>query len=405
MCRLQNILLIMLVMLMASVSSLSAKEQYVDPVFGDTIDRTAEDFIKVSLLVADPGIASWSVFGHACLRMQCPTFGVDYCFSYESQSVKKRIGKFLSGHLLMGLFAIPVDEYCSYYREEGRGVYEYPLNLPPHIEQELWRVLDNHVAEGIYIPYDYFKRGCTITCIDFLDEALGDKKIQYGELPNNMTTRDYAYEYMKNFPWVWFAWNFICGIDGDEILHRERQLFFPFDLAKAWQNATIDGVQLAASNANVLLQGEAQMPQGWFTPMMMALIILILAIANMFWQKPYGDWVFLAMQTLIGAFMIYLICFSDLCCTSWNWLVIPFNILPVIAWRWRKYWSLAYSCILLLWCGIMAYMAMWGHVLVDWSHIVIVLAWLLVVLKQSRVFYALFTHYSRTISAQFSILA
>ena len=70
---------------------MSAKEQYVDPVFGDTIDRSAEDFVKVSLMIADPGAAFYSVFGHACLRMQCPAFDMDYCFSYESEDVKNRI--------------------------------------------------------------------------------------------------------------------------------------------------------------------------------------------------------------------------------------------------------------------------------------------------------------------------
>ena len=401
MCRLLNILLIMLVMLMAGVCRVSAKEQYIDPVFGDTINRGAEDFIKVSLLVADPGMASWSVFGHACLRMQCPTFGVDYCFSYESQDVKRRIGRFLSGNLMMGLFAIPLDEYCSYYREEGRGVYEYPLNLPPHVEQELWRVLDEHVAEGIYITYDYFKRGCTITCIDFLNEALDGKKIQYGQLPSDLSTRDYAYRYMQDFPWVWFAWNFICGVDGDEIQTKERQLFFPFDLAKAWQNATLNGKTLVSKEPNVLVRGEAQMPQGWFTPIMMAFMILILAIGNLFWKKPYGDWLFLAVQTALGLLMTYLIFFSDLCCTSWNWLIIPFNILPILLWKWRKYWALPYACALLLWNVAMAVGLLWGHVLVDWSHIVLVIAWSLVLLKQCPCFYALFTDNRRTIDAQF----
>ena len=400
MCRLQNILLIMLVMLMASVSSLSAKEQYVDPVFGDTIDRTAEDFIKVSLLVADPGMASWSVFGHACLRMQCPTFGVDYCFSYESQDVKRRIGRFLSGNLMMGLFAIPFDEYCAIDREEGRGVYEYCLDLPPHVEQELWRVLDEHVEEGIYIPYDYFKRGCTITCIDFLNEALDDKKIQYGQLPSDLSTRDYAYRYMQDFPWVWFAWNFICGVDGDEIQTKERQLFFPFDLAKAWQNATLNGKPLVSKEPNVLVRGKAQMPQGWFTPIMMAFIILILAIGNLFWKKSYGDWLFLAIQTALGLLMTYLIFFSDLCCTSWNRLIIPFNILPILLWKWRKYWALPYACASLIWAVVMAAGLLWGHVLVDWAHIVLVIAWSLVLLKQSPIYYALFTHNRRTIDAQ-----
>ena len=91
----------------------------------------------------------------------------------------------------------------------------------------------------------------------------------------------------------------------------------------------------------------------------------------------------LAAQTVIGAFMVYLICFSNLCHTEWNWLIVPFNILPAIFWYWRKYWALPYACALLIWCGVMSYVAIWGHVLVDWPHIVLVLAWTLVLIKQS----------------------
>ena len=42
---------------------MSAKEQYVDPVFGDTIDRSAEDFVTVSLMIADPGTVFYTVLG------------------------------------------------------------------------------------------------------------------------------------------------------------------------------------------------------------------------------------------------------------------------------------------------------------------------------------------------------
>ena len=99
----------MLAMMMASAMPMLAKEQYVDPVFGDTIDRTAEDFVTVSLLVADPGKAVYSTMGHSCLRMQCPTFGLDYCFTYESEDVTTRFLNFIAGNLYMCLFAIPTD--------------------------------------------------------------------------------------------------------------------------------------------------------------------------------------------------------------------------------------------------------------------------------------------------------
>jgi hypothetical protein len=116
--------------------------------------------------------------------------------------------------------------------------------------------------------------------------------------------------------------------------------------------------------------------------MVLAIILLILSIANLFWKCPYFDWLMLAAQTVIGCFMTYLICFSDLCCTEWNWLLIPFNPLPLICWHWRKSWALPYAGVLTIWCLAMTAMTIWGHVLVDWCHLVLVFAWILIICKQ-----------------------
>ena len=375
----------MLAMIMASTMPLLAKDQYVDSVFGDTIDRTAEDFVTVSLLVTDPGTYLYSVLGHACLRMQCPTFGLDYCFTYESESVKNRVGDFLAGKLMMGLMNLPVATYCYQYAELSRGVYEYKLNLPPQVEQNLWRILDEQMLKGVTLPYDYYHRGCATMCVQMINRALGNIKIKYNfDFVQSKSVKEIWNENTKEALWVRFLCYFIGG--GSELeqpLYGHRSLIVPTDLVTAWQKATINGKPLMASEPNVLVEGKSQAKNGWFTPLIAMLLVLVLSIANLFWNKPYFDWLMLAAQTIVGAFMMYLICFSDLCCTSWNWLIIPFNILPAIFWCWRKYWALPYACALLIWCGVMTYVAIWGHVLVDWPHIVLVLAWTLVLIKQS----------------------
>ena len=375
----------MLAIMMASAMPMLAKEQYVDPIFGDTIDRTAEEFVTVSLLVADPGTYLYSVLGHAALRMQCPTFGLDYCFSYESENVKKRIGDYLAGKLHMGLFAIPVQDYCDSYREEGRGVYEYKLNLPANVEQKLWRILDEQVAKGSFLPYDYFKRGCAITCVHFIEKALGDIRIQYDSIlsTRKATSKEIVLNHCDKVPWAGFSFGFIAAGESEKLVDTPEQLCVPAELVSAWKNATINGAPLMENEPSILVEGEPQWPDDWFTPMVLALLILCLSIANLFWSKPYFDWLMLTAQTVVGAFMMYLICFSDLCCTSWNWLIIPFNILPAIFWHWRKWWALPCACALLIWCGVMAGNMLWGHVLVDWSHIMLVLAWTVVLIKQS----------------------
>ena len=385
-----NILLTALLLLVAGTLSVSAQivdaeGQYVDTVFNDHVDRTAEDFVIASLLVADPGTVMYSVLGHACLRLQCPAFGMDYCFSYESEGVQNRVLDFLAGKLMMGLFAIPIDEYCAQYREDGRGVYEYMLNLPIEVKRELWRILDEHLAEGARLPYDYYHRGCAITALEFVKEALGETVIVYDRslYANSPTARELCIKHSQRALWVQFFALLIVGNEADELLEGEKQSIIPTDLVHAWQQAKVNGEPLLASEPMVLVAGEPQTSKIWFTPMVLAIILLVLSIANLFWSRPYFDWVMLTAQTLVGCGMTYLIFFSDLCCTEWNWLIIPFNPLPAIGWKWRKYWALPYTGILAIWCIAMTAINIWGNVLVDWSHVLMVVAWMLIVINQS----------------------
>ena len=387
--RIFNIFLLSLLLLVAGTFSVSAQivdaeGQYVDTVFNDNVDRTAEDFVTVSLMIADPGAKFFTVLGHACLRLQCPTFDLDYCYSYESEDMTNRVLDFLMGKLRMGLFAIPTNEYCTYYKEQGRGVREYQLNLPPVVETNLWRVMDEQLSVGTTLDFDYYKRGCAITCVRFLKEALGQTHIQYDPslYDYSPTARELGRKYTENARWVLFYWGFIAGEEVSVPLRGDKQLLMPEDLVQAWQKATLNEEPLIAGAPNVLVEGESQQADGWFTPLLAVLLLLLLAIANLFWKWPYWDWVMLAMQTVLGVILIYLMYFSNLCCTSWNWLLIPFNPLPAILWHWRKYWALPYTGILLIWTVAMIALALWGHILVDWSHILLVVVWALVVLNQ-----------------------
>lgn len=389
--KLLSILILLALPLLIGTFSVSAQivdaeGQYVDTVFNDNVDRTAEDFVTVSLMIADPGTVFYSVLGHACLRLQCPAFDLDYCYSYESEDMTNRVVDFLMGKLRMGLFAITTEEYCAYYRENGRGVREYKLNLPPEIEIELWRVMDEHLSVVPTLEFDYYKRGCAITCVKFLKEALGQTRIQYDSslYEYSPTARELGRKYTENARWVLFYWGFIAGEDVSVPLHGDKQLLMPEDLVQAWQKATINGELLITDEPMILVEGKPQQADGWFTPLMAVLLLLLLAIANLFWKQPYWDWVMLAMQTVLGVILIYLMYFSNLCCTSWNWLLIPFNPLPAICWYWRKYWALPYAGILLIWISVMIGLALWGHILMDWSHILLVVTWMLIVVKQYK---------------------
>lgn len=364
--------------------------------FNDTIDRLADDFVTVSLVVCDPGEVLYSTLGHAALHLQCPIFGLDYIFSYESENVRDKIWTFLQGNLKMGMFAMTPEEFLTSYKENGRGVQEYTINLSPQQKQKLWEVMDLHVAEGTNLPYNYFHRGCAKSIVKVIHEAIGSTTIHYAPWPDKYT-RQTQRELVRNFitgaPWEEFFMYFLIGIDGDKAYPCEQKLIVPTDLVEVWQTATLGNGKPVLDNTPRVLLNATQRNEGtWCTPLIISLVLLLLSLGNVVNCTTKNkniqitgiliDYTLLAVIIIAGAVMTYLICFSGLPCTNWNWLIIPFNILPALAWHWRKYWALPYATIIFVWCIVMTCEWFWGHILVDWAHILLALSFCLVLVRQ-----------------------
>lgn len=362
---------------------MTVAEQNAAQGFNDTIDRLAPDFVTVSLVVCDPDEVLYSTLGHAALHLQCPTFDLDYVFSYESENVRDKIWTFLKGDLKMGMFALPTDSFLLTYQYSGRGVSEYTINLSPAQKQKLWKIMDNHVMEGANIPYDYFHRGCAKSVVHVMHEALGKSAIHYAPWPDKytkQTQREIVRNFINGAPWEEFLMYFLIGVEGDKPYPCEQKLIVPTDLVEVWQEATFDNGDVVLDNQpRVLLDATRHNEGTWCTPLLVSLILLLLAFVP--WKGV--DYTLLTLYALIGAGMTYLILFSGLPCTDWNWLFIPFNILPVLAWPWRRYWALPYAAILFLWCLVMIGEYFWGHVLVDWPHILLALSFCVLLLKKS----------------------
>ena len=359
----------------------SAEEQPIDSA------RQAElwqqpDFVRAYYVVVEPGGALYSIFGHACLHMVCPAYGLDYFFSYESEGAARKFLKFLSGNLKMGMAGMTAEEYLSGYAEEGRGAKEYELNLPMDVKRELWRVLDEKVKEGLLLPYDFENRGCAYACTIVLKEALGDKIIEYGDWSPrfNRTRREMCNDFGKgDYPWNMMLVMALVGTSVDEILTPEEKLIIPTEVAEVWQVAKVDGEYLLSREAHELLPSRKHHSIQWFTPTLVSLLLLLLAIVSLFIERSWIDWLILTIVTIVGAFVTYLVVFSTLPCTSWNWLIVPFNILPAIFWKWRRYWSL--PCVVIIGVWLICMLA-YPHQLVDRAMIVFAIAFIMILLNK-----------------------
>ena len=370
--------------------TLSVAERNALQGFNDTIDRLADDFVTVNLVVCDPGTVLYSVLGHACLHLQCPTFGLDYVFSYESENVEGKVLRFLTNDLKMGMMAIETDEFLKPYIDEQRGVKEFILNLPAEVKSELWRMCDERMKQGMLLEYDPVKRGCAISVVHSVEDAIRSAnqmsgthyQIDYPEwgADFNCTLREIFYNYAPHNWGLFWCMTIVGGIVDKVNLPRKEKIISPKLLADIWTRSSIDGHPLISEPAKVL--NENTIPTGRvFTPLMFSLLVLILAVISFFLNVSYLDWLILGGQTAFGCLLLWL-WLSPLPATGWNWLIIPFNILPATGWYWRRYWSLPYAIIVLVWCVVMAGQFVWGHILVDWAHIVLALSFAVVLFKQ-----------------------
>lgn len=224
--------------------------------FNDGIDRSAEDFVQVSLMVADP--TDWrddvlGTNGHAFLRLECPTFNLDYCFSYEGENVNDNIFRYLTGKTKMGMFAIPTDEYLEDYRKWNRSVHAYHLAMPPEAEQRLWEVMDKHLTPGLTLRQDLDKYGCANTAVRYVKQALGDTKIDYAEEDKG------------------------SKLPPDEIS------CIPVDVVAVWQRATLNGRPFATYMGDIVEGAPLDEIHPWRSAVVGALGVLLLLAGICVW--------------------------------------------------------------------------------------------------------------------------
>ena len=315
-------------------------------------EKPDEDFVISSVMIASPGDALYSKLGHAFIRMQCPSHDMDFCFTYESDDVVHKVPAFLAGDLKMGMMGIPTGEFLENYRKEGREVTEYTLDLPVAVKQNMWRILDRYVDEGMLLPDDYMERGCAYAVYKVLMEAAGPGKITFDGWTEDfsMTRREMVCSQLNESPWTKLFLNIITNGPIDNQVSNYEKIITPKHLVQSLQHARYDGHPILKGNATTVMTLRNQPPEApWITPMLIAALFLVCATACAAFGKPWILYILLGVQTLMGLFVAYLLFFSSLCATEWSWLIIPFNPLPVIFWKWRKYWEAPYAAIILLW--------------------------------------------------------
>lgn len=340
----------------------------------DTVDvkQPAEDFVTASVCVASPGEEIYSALGHACLRLQCPTYGLDYVYSYESEDASHKVLDFFAGRLKMAVRAVPTSEYVAQYAPEGRGVTEYVLRLPIRVKQRLWQQMDARL-QYTPVPYDYMNRSCAVSVLDWLEEAIGKDSLEYAPWPEKYgrSRKEIGGDSIVNEWNHIFVCTFVTGEANDVHIDNRRKVIIPSELVEVLQGAQAFGTPLMEDGCNVLQPTTKTVGPAKVTPLMLSLVVLLLSLLNLRLHKTWLRAVVLTPCLLLGLFVLYLVVLSDLPCTQWNWLVIPFCPLPFLFWKWRRLWTLPFAAVCVAWIvGLLLY----PHQVVDSAHLVLAAA-------------------------------
>ena len=356
---------------------LSVAERNAQMGFNDTIDRLADDFVFVSLMVADP--TDWrddmlGTQGHAFLRLQCPVFDLDYCFSYESEHVNTQLSKYAQGKLKMGMFAYPTDAYLEDYRHWNRAVHEYRLNLPPDVETRLWEIMDNKLSRGLSMKLDLTRRGCAISVVHFIKAALQDIPIVYpqGTRYETLSRREILYQDMGANPWLRLVSCAMVPNAYDKDCSIDEKLIAPADLAEVWSQSTVNGKVFAEYIGDIVSSTHTESEPLFITPQLLAWVLLLITLLLITVGAQWWKWVLLGLQFLMGLLLLYVALFTQQFAGAGWLMMLLFNPLPLLLWKWHKYWQLPYAVLLLIEALVLV---CWPHMLVDPAYIILLLSY------------------------------
>ena len=310
----------------------------------------SSNFVTASLLIASPGEAIYSTYGHSTIRMECPTHNLDYCFSFEEEADMGGFIKFFTGKTDAHMVAVPTAKFLTEFKKDGREVKQYILNLTTHEEQELWRLLDNDYVDEEVRHFNLLQNNCSSVSLMAIENVMVDETIDFNGWPDEFKMNNgKVFRLMtKSSPWLEFISITLGGTESDAYWEQEQRAA-PALLTKVIKKAEIVD---ANGNRRPMINGEKQIfplknnvKASPITPMwvfgLLFLAVVLITLAQLKWKlKCLGrvlDVLLMALVTAAGLFLIYTSFVSGLFGTHWNWYLIPFNPLPLIIWLiWRN---------------------------------------------------------------------
>lgn len=305
----------------------------------------SRDTVMTSILVTEPGPRIFQVSGHAAIRLQCPAYGLDNVFSFETDDRGGMAGQILGQ--ARGRFAgIEFGEYRRDFEAQGRGITEYPLNLTDAQTRRLWQILDRSIADRQEHDFNIRWSNCNSRAIEKIIAALRPDRIVLNEsVCSRMDNATLLREVVENdYPWASLL---LCSGIGSDADIRDSWVYrlAPAIMGRSFADAEIvsaDGARRPLLSGEPALISASHTDRGHDAPspravasgiLVFAVLLSICDLGGRFRRMVHAaDVALLCVQTAGAIALIFVSAIPASIGTWFNWLFIPFNPLPLIVW-------------------------------------------------------------------------
>ena len=297
---------------------------------------------EISVLTCSPGDEIYSIFGHTAIRVYNPNTKVDAVVNYGLFDFNQEsfVYRFVKGETD---YMCGVENFGSFlysYAWRGSGVKATVLDLTDAEKERIIRVLTNDLKpQNREYRYNFAFNNCATKIRDIVNFAYSGKYESL--LPSEYTFRQIIGKYAENYPWFMFSFD-VClgGKDYNTLMTPEEVQFLPEHLDVALNNSLINrnGEETRPNTRQevILTPAEKTIESTFFTPIVVACILLALSIINLalgnkcrIASNIYSG-TLLFTFTLVGLLITFLIFFSEHPFTTWNMNILIFNPLLVI---------------------------------------------------------------------------
>lgn len=275
----------------------------------------------VSVVTCSPTAAYEGAFGHSAIRLQDDSLKIDVIFNFGMYDPDQShfFYKVLLGKLESSLEGEAFYQFAERYRNEGRGVREYYLDLTLPERQRLWEGLNNILmSDRRTYKFNVTRNNCSTHVRDVLFEQLNLEVAAYGGLFPGYSFRDFELESPIQNPWFHLLFNLVVGAPSDKQCSVYQSAFSPDGLVMLLQAVNDRERRIVVAAHEVFpAQHIKQAPQNWVTILVFSIFLFFsLSVSYIEWKKKktflWFDRVLFFGSGMLGFFFLSLMIFSEI---------------------------------------------------------------------------------------------